>query len=154
MAVSISNYWKAGIKVLLGLGLLFGLMALVDFDGLVASIKAADQQLVLAGLLLFSMQGVFESGRLRIVFADYGIGFLGSVRLFLIGMFFGNFMPGMIGADVYQVYHMHRVRPGLLRPLSLSVFLRLIGLCINILLAVVALFLGTKTWVGGFVSLN
>jgi len=96
------------------------------------------------------MQGDFESGRLRIVFSGYGIGFLGGVRLFFIGIFFEYFMLGMIGTDVYQVYYMHRIRPGLLRLLSLSVFLRLTGLLIIMLLAVVAPSLGAKTWVADF----
>ena len=135
------------IKVLFGLGLLIGLTTFVDYDRLLASIRTADQQLLLAGLLLFSMQGVFESGRLKIVFADFNISFPESVRLFFVGMFFGNFMPGMIGADIYQVHYMHRVRRGLLRPLSLSLFLRLSGLINNILLAAVALALSTKIWI-------
>jgi len=121
-------------------------MAFVDHDRLLASIKAADPQLLLAAFVLFSLQGIFESGRLKIVFASFSIGFVDSVRLFFIGLFFGNFMPGMIGTDIYQIYHMHTIRPGLLRPLSLSLFLRLTGLSINLLLAVFALSLGTKKW--------
>ena len=148
-AVSISKHWKPAFKVLLGLGLLFSLIAVVDFDLLVASIERADRQLLLAGLLIYSMQGIFESRRLQIAFADFNIGFIDGVRLFLIGLFFGNFMPGLIGMDIYQVYHMHTIRPGLLRPLSLSLFLRLTGLFINLLLAMLALSFGTKKWKSG-----
>ena len=55
-------------------------------------------------------------------------------------------MPGSIGADVYQIYHMHTIRPGLLKPATLSIFLRLNGLLINLLLAVVAVSLSSETW--------
>jgi len=144
-SVSISKHWKPAIKVLLGLGLLMGLTAFVDYDRLVASIVTANRQLLWVAFLLFSAQGIFESSRLKIVYASFNIGFLDGVRLFFIGMFFGNFMPGPIGADIYQVYHMHTIRPGLLTPVSLSLFLRLTGLFINILLAVIALSLGTQT---------
>lgn len=126
--------------------MLIVLTVVVDYNRLAASIGRADTQLVLASLLIFSMQGIFESGRLKIVFADFGISALESVRLFFVGLFFSNFMPGMIGADLYQVHHMNSVRRGLLKPLSLSLFLRLTGLIINLLLALLALYFGTKNW--------
>ena len=146
-AVSTRSHWKSVTQVLLGIGLLFGLMAFVDHDRLLAAVKTADPQLLLAGFLLLSLQGIFEPGRLKIVFSSFGMGFFDCVGLFFIGTFFGNFVPGPIGADVYQIYRMHTIRPGLLKPVSLSLFLRLNGLFINILLALIALPFVTKSWV-------
>jgi len=130
----------------LGLSLIFGLIVSVDFNQLINSIDAANLNMLLLGFLLFSIQGIFESWRFKIVFDDYGVTFAQGIRLFFIGLFFANFMPGMIGADMYQVYHMNNVRPGLLRPLSLSLFLRLTGLLGNIALGLVALYLSTISW--------
>lgn len=128
--------------------MLVGLVALVDYKLVLASIQAADSKLILASFALLPVLAVLESGRLRIVFASFGLSNLDSLRLYFVGVFFGNFMPGQIGTDIYQIYHMHTIRPGLLRPVSLSVFLRLNGLLINLLLAVAAVSFGTKTWMG------
>lgn len=141
--------WKSFIRVLLSLGLLLGLVAYVDHVRLLASIEKADPLILLASFVLTPVQGVFESGRLKIVFATFRLSYLDSVRLFFMGMFFGNFMPGSIGADLYQIYHMHTIRPGLLRPVSLSIFLRLNGFFINIVMAAVAVLLGSRVWLSG-----
>lgn len=145
-----SQQWKTAVKVLFGLGLLVGLFLMANPYQLQMSIVSADAPLLIAGFLLYSAQGVFESGRLRIAFAEYGIGLKESARLFIVGVFFSNFMPSTIGADVYQVRQMHLIRPGLLRPVSLSLYLRLSGLAINLAIAIMALFLGSTSWVSPF----
>ncbi|MEJ8568236.1 lysylphosphatidylglycerol synthase transmembrane domain-containing protein [Elongatibacter sediminis] len=134
--------WKTTAKVVFGLALLFTLLGMVDHASLWDAVKTASPPLLIASFALFASQGIFECGRLRIVFAGYGIGWIDSARLFLVGLFFGNFMPGMIGADVYQVQQMHAIRPGLIQPLSLSAFLRATGLVLNAILAGTALLLG------------
>jgi uncharacterized protein (TIRG00374 family) len=145
-----SQRWKTAAKMLLGLGLLVGLFLMVNPDQLLKSIVSADAPLLIAGFILFSAQGVFESGRLRIAFAQYGIGLKESVQLFIVGLFFSNFMPSTLGADVYQVRQMHLIRPGLLRPVSLSLYLRLSGVAINLAIATMALFLGSTSWATSF----
>lgn len=59
-------------------------------------------------------------------------------------------MPSTLGADVYQVRQMHLIRPGLLRPVSLSLYLRLSGVAINLAIAIMALFLGSTSWATSF----
>jgi uncharacterized protein (TIRG00374 family) len=145
-----SQQWKTAAKVLFGLGLLVGLFLMVNPDQLLKSIVSADAPLLIAGFMLYSAQGVFESGRLRIAFAQYGIGLKESVQLFIVGLFFSNFMPSTLGADVYQVRQMHLIRPGLLRPISLSLYLRLSGVAINLVIAIMALFLGSTSWATSF----
>ncbi len=148
--VSKSQQWKTAAKVLFGLGLLVGLFLMVNPDQLLKSIVSADAPLLIAGFMLYSAQGVFESGRLRIAFAQYGIGLKESGQLFIVGLFFSNFMPSTLGADVYQVRQMHLIRPGLLRPVSLSLYLRLSGVAINLAIAIMALFLGSTSWATSF----
>ena len=143
---SISKHRKPVIRFLIGFSLLLGLTGFVDYDRIVASVSTANRPLLWLGFLLFSAQGLFESNRLKITYAGFNISFLDSVRLFFVGLFFGNFSPGPIGADIYQIYHMHTIKPGLLKPLSLSFFLRLNGLLINLLLAIVVLSLDIRSW--------
>ena len=145
-----SQRWKTAAKVLFGLGLLGGLFLMVNPDQLLKSLASADAPLLIAGFVLYSAQGVFESGRLRIAFAQYGIGLKESARLFIVGLFFSNFMPSTLGADVYQVRQMHLIRPGLLRPISLSLYLRLSGVAINLAVAIMALFLASTGWATSF----
>ena len=134
-----SDYWKTGLKFSISIALLLILVASVDIKQFIDSTKSADRHALLLALVLFSLQCIFEGERLKLVFTDYGIKFRDGIRLSFIGIFFGNFMPGMLGSDVYQMHHMHKIRAGLVRPLSLSLFLRLTGLISNIVVGLVAL---------------
>lgn len=150
LKISKSQQWTTVAKVLFGLGLLLGLFLMSDPRELWHSLESADVPLLIVGFILYSAQGIFESGRLWIAFSEYGIGLKASARLFIVGVFFSNFMPGTIGADIYQVQQMHLIRPGLLRPVSLSLYLRLSGLAINLVMAIIALFLGSISWDASF----
>jgi uncharacterized membrane protein YbhN (UPF0104 family) len=63
-----------------------------------------------------------------------------ALRLTLVGLFFGNFTPGMVGADVYKITALAR-GTGLARPLALAALLRAAGLLAVLLPAVLVLLL-------------
>jgi uncharacterized membrane protein YbhN (UPF0104 family) len=72
---------------------------------------------------------VLDAARLHLAFVGPA-GRLGggeALRLTLVGIFFGTFTPGTVGADVYKLVALGR-RQGLARPLALTTLLRLIGL--------------------------
>lgn len=133
------GYLKTGLKIIISIALLLVLVASVDIKQFIDSTKSADRYALLLALVIFSLQSIFEAERLKLVFTDYGIKFHDGIRLFFVGVFFGNFMPGMLGTDVYQMHHMHKIRAGLIRPLSLSLFLRLTGLFSNVAVGLLAL---------------
>lgn len=133
-------------KLLFGLCLIAALLWMTDLQKLELAVRSVDLVFLLLGFGLFVVQGVCESFRLSMVFAGYGVSPRLGFKLFLVGLFFSNFMPGMIGADAYQVQQMHAIRPGLLRPVSLSLYLRTSGLAVNAALAALALALGPKYW--------
>jgi uncharacterized protein (TIRG00374 family) len=140
-AFTMSNRWKSTIRVASGFALLAFLLGMVDFRELLASVRDASPVLLVASFALFALQGVPESLRLRTVYAAWGISFKKAWQLFIIGMFFSNFMPGVIGADVYQVQQMNAIKPGLTKPISLSLLLRTSGLMVNLAFALIVIFL-------------
>lgn len=137
---------KPLIKSLFGLCLMATLFFITDLQQLALAALSADPRYLAAGLGLFFVQGIFESFRLSLVFSSYDVNPPRAFRLFLVGLFFSNFMPGMIGADVYQVHQMNAIRPGLLQPVSLSLYLRASGLAVNLAMALVALTFSSNAW--------
>ena len=137
---------KSLLKVLVGLGLLGGLIFFVNPDQLLAAARSTNPGQLLLAFFVFSLQGLFDSFRLRLVFDDYGVDIFDCVKLYSVGLFFSNFAPGLLGSDLYQVLHMRSIRPGLLKPVSLMLYLRVSGLSVNIALALISLALTSSRW--------
>lgn len=74
---------------------------------------------------------ILEGARIKILFEDYGLNYQMAVKITLIGVFFGNFTPGMVGAEIYKVHFAHRLRAGFAKPLVLVVVLRFVGLAVT-----------------------
>ena len=124
-------------RVLLGLALLAAVIAAAHPREALATLRRADP-LPLAGAAAgYALVVLCDALRLR---AAFGLGVGEALRLTLVGLFFGNFTPGMVGADVYKVTALAR-GAGLARPLALAALLRVIGLLAVLLSALVALVL-------------
>lgn len=84
---------------------------------------------------------VLEGARIKILFVDYGLNYPMAVKITLIGVFFGNFTPGMVGAEIYKVHFVHQLRAGFAKPLTLVAVLRLVGLAVTVFTTVLVLIL-------------
>ncbi len=102
----------------------------VDWLSLTSAL--ARMRLDAASLALFSfgLIAVLEMMRLRVVLESFGLSWAELARMHVIGAFFGNFLPGQLGADVYKVVIMRPFDGGVARPLSLVLLLRAIGLIV------------------------
>ncbi|MDH3994580.1 MAG: flippase-like domain-containing protein [Gammaproteobacteria bacterium] len=129
---------RFSIKVLVALGLMILLFSIVDTRQFLVAIRQADYWLVFWGFCIYSGLFLFESARLIIVFASFGVRVITALKLCLVGLFFGNFVPGSIGTDIYQVFYLQQIKSGLLAPISLSLFLRLTGLVLNVIFLILA----------------
>ena len=84
---------------------------------------------------------LLEGARTKILFEDYGLKYHVAVQITFIGVFFGNFTPGMVGTEIYKVHFAHRLRAGFAKPLALVVVLRLIGLAVTVFTTILVLIL-------------
>jgi len=126
--VRLAKTYRHIIKLAVGLLLLSFLFYKVDFRSFVTSVRYAEYGYFFAGLALFGLMGVFETGRIYTALYEYSLSIFSSARLYLIGTFFSNFMPGNIGSEVYKVLYLNRIESGLKKPISLMFMLRLTAL--------------------------
>ena len=134
--------WQA----LLGLVLLVFLLRSVPLPELSEALRSADVNWMLLAAVIFALQGVLEAWRLLLVFRDYHLVWGQALRLFFVGLFFANFLPGSLGADLYQIQQMHARESGLIKPAVFSFGLRVSGLLANVLAIALAVLLGASVW--------
>ncbi len=106
----------------------------------VLMISALDRiQVAAVGFALSSFLAIaaLETMRLRVVLTPFSLRWIELARLHVIGTFFGNFLPGQLGADLYKVVVLRPFDGSAARPLSLVLLLRAIGLAV-LLAAVLA----------------
>jgi len=128
---------RGWLRALAGLALLALVIAFARPREALAALRQADP-LPLAGAAAgYAVVVLCDALRLR---AAFGLGVGEALRLTLVGLFFGNFTPGMVGADVYKVTALAR-GAGLARPVALAALLRLVGLLAVLVPAVLVLFL-------------
>ncbi len=75
---------------------------------------------------------ILEGARIKILFDDYSLTYRITLKIALIGVFFGNFTPGMVGAEIYKVHFLHQLCAGVAKPLALVAVLRFIGLAVTV----------------------
>lgn len=131
--------WVKRAKFGTGLLLIVCLFWAVDFGSVLEATSSASLGFLLLCAVFYIFLLGFESLRLWAVFSTYRVTIKDCFRYCLIGMFFNNFTPGMVGADVYQVQQLNSIRPGLITPISLSLYLRFSGFAVNIAILIVAL---------------
>jgi uncharacterized protein (TIRG00374 family) len=143
------NKKHLAVNLVLGAILLALLLVVTDLEELSDALGSASIGWLVIAFFVFSLQGLWEAFRLAIVFSGYGVRPISGLRLFFIGRFFSNFLPASLGADVYQVHQMHKVTSGLVRPISLSLYLRATGLALNALIVFIFLARGGLSQIPG-----
>ena len=129
--------WKPIVRLLVGCSLLGVILLQIDWESIRRTADHVQWALVLAALLVFTTQAFLEAWRYRCLYAPYGLTTGESIRLFFTSLFFSNFLPGSIGADLFQVQQLNRIRPGITRPVTYVMVLRVSGLLINLLIAII-----------------
>ena len=102
---------------------------------------------VLLAFLCFLLIAAGEISRMKAVFSVFNLSWIELTRLHVIGSFFGSFLPGQLGADVYRVHFLGRLDSNPDRSLALVVFMRLVGFSMLLAAALLGLaFHGRELW--------
>lgn len=120
--------WRNAFKVLVGIALLAILVAAVEPEELLATVRGAAALPLAGAFAAYVAMNLLEGWRTQIVFDAYRLGFGTALRITLVGTFLGNFTPGMVGADLYKVYFLHKREKGFARPIALLLLLRVLGM--------------------------
>lgn len=97
---------KPLLKVILTILLLGWVLYTVDFDKLVASLRAAEGSTIVLAFIFFNLSKIVSAVRLNIYFRqlDVVIREIDNLILYYVGMFYNLFLPGGIGGDGYKAY--------------------------------------------------
>ena len=139
-------------KLAVAAGLLTWVLARVDWDKLLASLRGADWLLLAAALAAQFVSMTVCSMRLKLLLGvqDIAIRAWEIVRLTFLGQFFNTVVPGTVGGDLVKAYYITRHTPKKAAVL-VSVFMdRVLGLtqlaALAGAMAVVALAAGFQTF--------
>ena len=116
------------MRLACGILLLGWLLAKTDLQQFGSALLSADRLFMAAGFGCFLVLAFAEILRLRIALATYRISLSGAAHLHLVGMFFSNFIPSSLGAEVYRVHLLRKLAGSLAGPVALLLVLRLSGL--------------------------
>jgi hypothetical protein len=134
------------VRVLLSVTLLCLLLILVDREALFQAFVEMDGRLFLAGLVVYALSvGVWSFRWLLIIRAagetvGYGRVFLTS----LVGIFFAQFLPSMVGTDVARMVELSDEARTNARVVSTVLLDRLIGFVSLVVMALIALLLSYR----------
>jgi hypothetical protein len=130
----LSHPLTRGLQVVIGLLLLALLVVRVDFWEVGQTLKTAQPTLLLGAFLSFAAMILLDGVRIAIAFRSYSLSLPVASKVNLVGLFFANFTPGMVGGEFYRIYSAHRLRSGLLQPITLAATLRFLGMLTMLLL--------------------
>lgn len=122
---------KTVLKLTIGSVLLVALVATVDPKALASVFERASGGFLIVAFSLFVAQASGEAIRFLILYYKFGLQYFVAFRLYLVGVFVGNFVPELIGAAAYQIYALSRLPSGKKPPLALYLLLRANGLAVN-----------------------
>jgi glycosyltransferase 2 family protein len=128
------------VKVLVSLGLLAALLSRQPLEEIRAALAHPQWSWLLVSFAVYAVSAVVGvvpwAWLLRGAGSAAGVGLL--TRLYLIGLFFNNFLPANVGGDIYKVIDLGRCEHNPQRAFAATVLDRLLGLAALTLVAVVA----------------
>jgi uncharacterized membrane protein YbhN (UPF0104 family) len=127
------------LRVLSGVALLALLLFLADPGRLLDTLRSGDPLPAAAAAVPFAATILLEAWRIALLFEPYELGYGTALRVTLVSLFFASLTPGALGGEVYKVYFARGRKPGLARPIALTILLRLTGVCATLSLAVLYL---------------
>jgi glycosyltransferase 2 family protein len=129
------------VRVLLSVALLVVLLMLIDRQALLQAFVEMDGRLFLIGLGVYALSVGVWSFRWLLIISVAGET-VGYVRVFLttlVGLFFSQFLPAMVGTDIARMVELSDEAGTNARVVSTVLLDRLIGLVSLVIMALVAL---------------
>lgn len=123
------------LRILIGIALFAFVLTRTDLGELRTTLTAAGVSDLLLGFGFYGLLVCCEIARLSVLLRRYPVPVQGCAHLHFTGMFFSNFLPGIVGAEVYKVHLLRQIENDLARPIALLLFLRFVGLALQTLLA-------------------
>ena len=107
MKNNIKKYLFLVLRIFIAVALLFYLFKNVDFKELISQIKTANLLYVFLGLLLYGIIAALAIYRWKLLLLVHNIIVSNAklTKLFFIGLFFNNAMPGLTGGDIIKGYY-------------------------------------------------
>ncbi len=127
------------VQVAVTVTLLAALLRRVDWPLLTEALVRTRAGFLSLAFLCFAGSAMLEVGRLRVMLASYRLGLGDVTRLHVVGVFFGSFFPGQLGADLFKVNAVRALDGSIDRPLTLILVLRVVGLIVVLAAALVSL---------------
>ena len=153
-AVSVPG-WRSHLKrvrptTILKLGFTVGLSALLlsqnDMPKVLQTLRGADKNLVLLAVSLAAGAMVINVSRWRLMLRAQAAhaSLTNLIRLYLIGMFFSNFLPSRMGGDVVRAYGVSMETTTKTRSAAAVLMDRLVGAISVLALAVLSISIGAS----------
>ena len=142
------------INIIVSVGLGALLLNRVDWRLLTTALSQLQGGFVALALISFASIALLEVARLRMVLAPFAPDWGVLIRVHVIGAFFGNFLPGQLGADLYKIVVLRPLDESAARPLTLILLLRLLGLVVLLAAVVMSLLLHGQRLRPGSVSVR
>ncbi len=101
------KYISLIVRILIAVGLMFYLFSNIDCTQFINQVKNADLTLFMIGLSLYSIISVLAILRWKLLLEVHHIKppFTKLTKLFFVGLFFNNAMPGLTGGDIIKGYY-------------------------------------------------
>ncbi len=126
------NKYTAIASLLIAVVLLAVLIGLIDTKKLARVFGSLRVCEALAAFGAFCLAVIaFEGARVKVLFADYPLSLGTALKMTVVGLFFGNFTPAMVGAEIYKAHLVRSLRAGFTEPLIRLFLLRIIGLAVT-----------------------
>ena len=145
----LKNILLNGIKILVTGGLLYVLVSQIDYDVLVEVLPRTDKGLMAAALGLFLLRNVISAWRWKILLAvkEIFMPLADLTRYYLIGNFFGFFVPTAVGGDIARGFYLNKANSNTQESYSSVVVERILGIAAMMLFA-----LGVFPWGYGLIK--
>lgn len=126
-----SNY-VVGVSLLIGVVLLAVLIGSVDARKLARTFGDLRVREALEATSAFFLAViVLEGARVKVLFADYKLSLGTALNITLVGIFFGNFTPAMVGAEIYKAHFVRSLHTSFAKSLIRLFLLRIVGLAVT-----------------------
>ncbi len=99
------------LKVAVSATLLYVLFSAIEFDDFMGVVKDLDPLVFVSMILFFTAIQCLSTFRWSIVLKkDFDIRYPKLLSIYLIGMFFNNFLPTLVGGDVIKAFYLYRAK--------------------------------------------
>jgi uncharacterized membrane protein YbhN (UPF0104 family) len=119
--------------------LLIALVAQVEWRVMADSLRAVRCGFLCLAVLGFLTIAALEVTRLRVAFASFALSWQKLWHLHVVGLFWGSFFPGQLGADLYKLAALRPVHGSVALPAVLVVSLRVLGLSVSVAAALIVM---------------